>query len=157
MSWARGKADIEALLGNGELDRVQPSTTLAERMLAEAKAHLASARVLVESDTIAAFSLAYDAARKGSAALLAAQGLRATSRGGHIAIQDAVRAQFSGEGGLPAFRAFPRLRRTRNDFEYPDIDTPGSSPEDAAGAIEDAQAIVEAASKIFATGKLEPF
>ena len=80
MSWERGKADIEALLDNGELDRVQPSTTLAERMLAEAKAHLASARVLVESDTIAAFSLAYDAARKGSAALLAAQGLRATSR-----------------------------------------------------------------------------
>jgi hypothetical protein len=126
-------------------------------MLAAAEAHLTSARVFVETDAIAAFSLAYDAARKASAALLAPQRLRATSRGGHIAIQDAVRAQFSGDGGLPAFRAFPRLRRSRNDFEYPDIDTPGSSPEDAAGAIDDAQAIVEAASKVFETGKLEPF
>lgn len=112
MSWERGKADIEALLGNGELERVQPSTTLAERMLAEANSHLTSARLLVETDPIAAFSLAYDAARKASAALLVPQGLRATSTGGHIAIQDAVRAQFSGDGELPAFKAFPRLRRS---------------------------------------------
>jgi uncharacterized protein (UPF0332 family) len=126
-------------------------------MLAEAEGHLKSARLLAESDSIAAYSLAYDAARKACAALLAPQGLRATSRGGHIAIQDAVRAQFSGEGGLPAFRAFPRLRRSRNDFEYPDIDTPGSSPEEAAATIDDAEAIVKAASSDFATGKLEPF
>jgi hypothetical protein len=157
MSWGRGKDDIEALLRNGELERVQPSTTLGERMLAEAEGHLRSARLLVECDSIAAYSLAYDAARKASAALLAPQGLRATSRGGHIAIQDAARAQFSGEGGLPAFRAFPRLRRTRNDFEYPDVDTPGSSPEDAAAAVEDADAIVKAARSVFATGRLEPF
>ena len=157
MSWGRGKDDIVALLGNGELERVQPSTALGERMLAEAEGHLKSARLLVQSDPIAAYLLAYDAARKASAALLAPQGLRATSRGGHIAIQDAVQAQFSGDRGLPAFRAFPRLRRTRNDFEYPDIDTPGSSPEDAAAAIEDAEAIFKAASSVFATGKLEPF
>jgi hypothetical protein len=126
-------------------------------MLAEAEGHLRSARTLVESDPTAALSLAYDAARKASAALLAPQGLRATSRGGHIAIQDALRAQFSGDGGLPAFGAFPRLRRTRNDFEYPDIDTRGSFPEDAAAAIKDAEAIFKAASSVFATGKLEPF
>ncbi len=116
MSWGRGRDDIDALLGNGELDRVQPSTSLGERMLEEARAHLRSARLLVDDDPVAAFSLAYDAARKASAALLAVQGLRATSRGGHIAIQDAVRAQFGGEGGVPAFRAFPRLRWTRNNF-----------------------------------------
>jgi hypothetical protein len=157
MSWGRGKDDIDALLANGELDRVQPSVPLGERMLDEARAHLRSARLLAEDDPVAAFSLAYDGARKASAALLAVQGLRATSRGGHIAIQDAVRAQFSGDGGLPAFRAFPRLRRTRNNFEYPDVDTPGSSPEDAAAAADDAEAIVTAAASIFATGKLEPF
>lgn len=71
MSWERGKADIEALLRNGELERVQPSITLAARMLAEAESHLSSARLLVETDPIAAFSLAYDAARKASTALLA--------------------------------------------------------------------------------------
>lgn len=157
MSWARGREDIVALVGNGELAIVQPSTNLGQRMLEEAARHLESARSLVESDPAAAYSLAYDAARKASAALLAPQGLRATSRGGHVAIQDAVRCQFSGEGGLPAFRAFPRLRRTRNDFEYPDIDSPGTSSADAGAAIEDAEAIVKAAMQIFGTGKLEPF
>jgi hypothetical protein len=49
--------------------------------------------------------------------LLAAQGLRVTSRGGHIAVQDAVIAQF-GET-IRAFSAFSRLRRNRNRFEYP--------------------------------------
>jgi hypothetical protein len=34
----------------------------------------------------------YDTLRKSAAALLAVQGLRATSRGGHVAIQDAVTA-----------------------------------------------------------------
>lgn len=157
MSWERGRIDIEALLENGELERVQPSTALGERMLTEAESHLRSARLLVESDPIAAFSLAYDAARKASAALLAPQGLRATSRGGHVAIQDAVRAQFGGSDGVRAFREFPRLRRTRNDFEYPDVDTPGSSPEDAVAGVQDAEAIVEAARRVYATGKLDRF
>lgn len=157
MSWQRGREDIDRLLNNGELQLVVPSTRLGERMLDEAARHLESARTLVESDPTAAYTLAYDAARKASAALLAPQGLRATSRGAHVAIQDAVRSQFNGAGGLPAFRAFPRLRRTRSEFEYPDIDSPGSSPDDAAAAIEDAEAIHDAAKQIFATDKLEPF
>lgn len=38
------------------------------------------------------YQLAYDAFRTSAASLLAVQGPRATSRGGHIAIQDAVTA-----------------------------------------------------------------
>ena len=41
-----------------------------------------------------AYQLAYDALRKSAASLLEAQGLRATSRGGHVAVQDGVIAQF---------------------------------------------------------------
>jgi hypothetical protein len=41
-------------------------------------------------DLPGAYQLAYDALRKSAASLLEVQGLRATSRGGHIAIQDAV-------------------------------------------------------------------
>ena len=51
-----------------------------------------------------AYQPPYDALRKAAAALLAVQGLRATSRGGHIAIQDAVRAQF-GDRGRPSVRS----------------------------------------------------
>jgi len=72
--------------------------------------HLASARMIASSgDLTCAYQLADDARRKSSAALLSAQGLRATSRGGHVAVQDAVNAQF-GEA-VTAFRAFARVRR----------------------------------------------
>ncbi|MEX1006835.1 MAG: hypothetical protein WD271_03215 [Acidimicrobiia bacterium] len=83
-----------------------------------AKQHLTSARAIADaSDLSGAYQLADDALRKSAAALLAVQGLRATSRGGHIAVQDAVIAQF--EETVRTFRPFGRLRRNRNRFEYP--------------------------------------
>jgi hypothetical protein len=63
----------------------------------------------------------YDAARKSLAAVLHAQGLRATSKGGHYAIQEAISAQFTKPPPRDAFRPFGRLRRTRNQIEYDDI------------------------------------
>lgn len=53
-----------------------------------------AAVALSSQDLSGAYQLAYDALRKSTASLLAVQGLRATSRGGHIAVQDAVLAQF---------------------------------------------------------------
>ena len=53
--------------------------------------------------------------------MLQAQGLRATSRGSHYAIQEAVNAQFTKPPPRDAFRPFGRLRRTRNQIEYDDI------------------------------------
>ena len=103
------------MLAQGELDRVQPSAELAERFFAEADRHLASAAQIRTSDPTGSYQLAYDAARKACAALLAVQGLRATSAGGHIAVQDVVRAQFRG-----VFAQFPTLRRVRKQSEYPD-------------------------------------
>lgn len=93
MSWERGRADIERLIADGELERVPPSDEVAARLLSDAEAHIALASKGVEDDPAGALQLSYDAARKASASLLAIQGLRATSRGGHIAVIDAVRAQ----------------------------------------------------------------
>jgi hypothetical protein len=64
---------------------------------------------LSSGDLSGAYQLAYDALRKSAASLLAVQGLRATSHGGHIAVQDAVLAQFG--ASVPAFRSFARIRR----------------------------------------------
>jgi hypothetical protein len=47
--------------------------------------------------------------------------LRATSRGGHYAIQEAVTAQFTKPRPRDAFRPFARLPRTRNQIESDDI------------------------------------
>ena len=65
---------------------------------------------------------AYDALRKSAASLLEAQGLRATSRGGHLAVQEVVTAQFGATAGV--FRSFGRIRRARNSFEYPEQQQP---------------------------------
>lgn len=81
MSWERGRADIEHLIADGELEPLTPSNEVAERLLADAEAHIALASKGIEDDPAGAQQLSYDAAPKASAALLAVQGLRATTRG----------------------------------------------------------------------------
>ena len=61
--------------------------------MADADAHVRLASKGTSDDPAGALQLSYDAARKAAAALLAVQGLRATTRGGHIAVIDSVRAQ----------------------------------------------------------------
>lgn len=119
MRWEEGRATIERLLRSGELQRVVPDIDSATALLKTARNHLSSATTICESDPEGAFAALYDASRKACAALLEAQGLRATSRGGHIALRDAVAAQFGSLAGGQALRPFDRLRRRRNDIEYP--------------------------------------
>jgi hypothetical protein len=83
-------------------------------LLEQARRTASTAARLVSSDAHSAHVLAYDAARFACIALLAQQGLRATTSGGHYAAEQAVRAQF-GDG----FRPFGSLRRRRNELEYP--------------------------------------
>lgn len=88
-------------------------------MVEIARRHLDSARKIRDGDPEGAYAALYDAARKACAALLEAQGLRATSRGGHIAVHDTVLAQFGSLSGGEVLRSFGRLRRRRNEVEYP--------------------------------------
>jgi HEPN domain-containing protein len=156
MSWETGSERIQQLVDAGELGQVPPDSGLARRMLADARRHLATA-VAAESsgDLSGAYQLAYDALRKSSASMLEAQGLRATSRGGHIAIQDAVTAQFG--TSIRALRSFSRLRRARNSFEYPSAETPGPSEDDVKDAIRVAREVNEAADKVLESGILSPW
>lgn len=66
------------------MEQVPTSDGVAKRLLADAEAHIGLATKGVEEDPSGTLQLSYDAARKASAALLAVQGLRATTRGGHI-------------------------------------------------------------------------
>jgi hypothetical protein len=156
MSWEAGSERIQELISSGELGQVPPDGELARRMLADAGRHLATA-VAAEStgDLSGAYQLAYDALRKSAASLLEAQGLRATSRGGHIAVQDAVMAQFG--SSIRALRSFSRLRRARNSFEYPSTETPGPSGDDVKDAIRVAREVNDAASKIVKSEILTPW
>ena len=147
MSWETGAARVQELLASGELGRVPADGELARRMLDDGKRHLATAAAAqAAGDLPGAYQIAYDALRKSAASLLEAQGLRGTSRGGHIAVQDAVLAQFG--SSIRALRSFSRLRRARNSFEYPSTDTPGPSQDDVTDAIQVAREVNDAARKI---------
>ncbi len=120
-SWPTGIQTIKRLLAAGSLQRVSASRQAATTFLDAAAKHLDSAHTLAEEDPDGAYTLLYDAARKSLAAILQAQGLRATSSGGHYAIQEAIAAQFTKPPPRDAFRPFGRLRRTRNQIEYDEI------------------------------------
>lgn len=156
MSRETGSDRIRELLNGGELDQVPPDMELARRLLADARRHLATAAAAESTgDLSGAYQLAYDALRKSATCLLEAQGLRATSRGGHIAVQDAVIAQFG--SSIRALRSFSRLRRARNSFEYPSTETPGPSEDDVKDAIQVAREVNDAARKILESEILSPW
>lgn len=156
MTWQPGRDKIAGLLAAGELQQVVADGEVARRLLEDAARHLATATVAASGgDLSGAYQLAYDAFRKSAACLLAVQGLRATSRGGHIAIQDAVGAQFG--GSAPVFRSFGRIRRARNSFEYPTADTPGPSADDVDDAVSTATRARAAAATILEQELLTPW
>jgi len=156
VKWAPGADQIESLVVSHDLEHVEPSIDLASRLASDAAQHLDSARVVLENgDPVGAYQLAYDSLRKAAAALLAVQGLRATSRGGHVAVQKAMVAQFGDE--FPGFRSFGRLRRNRNRFEYP---AEGASEPDADDVLDAIGVAAEAGSAVrtvFDRGGLDPW
>ena len=156
MSWSPGVDRVRALLDASELERVESSTDVANRLVLDAKQHVASAEAIAATgDMSGAYSLAYDALRKSAASLLAAQGLRATSRGGHIAVQDAVIAQFGDT--VRCFRAFSRLRRNRNRFEYPGDAASELAADDVEDALRVAREAVDGAGTILREDVLSPW
>jgi hypothetical protein len=114
--WRKGEQEVARLIEQRHLQPVAADSETAAALLASAGRHVESARLAADADPEAAYALAYDAARKSATALLAHQGLRPTTAGGHIAVVDAMRAQFP---GVPGLTSLDRLRRRRNQAEYP--------------------------------------
>jgi len=138
--WKRGEAEIEALIAEGNLQKLSGAAANGTRLLNKAGVTLGTARSAAERDPDSAFVLAYDAARQALTALLAHQGLRPTTKGGHYAVEQAARAQFG-----PGFRPFGALRRRRNELEYPERPGDEATVDEAVEAIENAQSIITAA------------
>jgi hypothetical protein len=81
ISWPTGIETIKHLLATDDLQKVSPSPTAASAFLDAAAKHLDSALLVADADSEGAYTLLYDAARKSLAAVLQAQGLRATTAG----------------------------------------------------------------------------
>ncbi len=126
-----------------------------EGLLESARRHVATGRTATTNDPEGSFSLAYDAARKAASALLAHQGLRGTTAGGHIVIVEAMNAQFPGVAGL---KSIDRLRRRRNQAEYPDpANYDPVTTEESEDALIVATDCIEAASRLIAAPQLGVF
>ncbi|WP_406311666.1 HEPN domain-containing protein [Streptosporangium sp. NBC_01639] len=141
--WSRGEADVERMLASGELQRVKGEATDGRRWLEKATTTLASAEDLKGSDPNSAYTLAYDAARFACAGLLAQQGLRATTSGGHYAVQQTVIRQFG-----PLFEPYGTMRRRRNELEYPEFPDEVVETAEAGHAIAAARSLIDAAEKL---------
>lgn len=144
--WNQGRATVDALIAGGELEPVPSSQAAAEAELARARIHVGSAQALLAGDPEGAYTLAYDAARRALAAVLQNQGLRATSRGGHRAVYEAVRAQLDPPLGS-VLRPFNRMRVRRNEVEYRSSEAPAVTAEEVTADVSKVEALIELAEK----------
>ncbi len=153
--WNKGSDVIERLLDARHLERVPADNDTVAALIASARRHVASAATTAADDPEGAFTLSYDATRKTATALLAHQGLRPTAAGGHIVIIESINAQFPGVAGL---KSIDRLRRRRNQAEYPDPHNYDPVTIDEVNdAIETASACLVAAEKLIAAPLLGVF
>lgn len=141
--WARGEVVVERLLRDGMVQRVLGAEAQGQPWLDRAGRTLTAAASLAEAEPASACTLTYDAARFACMALLAHQGLRPTTRGGHVAVEEAVRAQFG-----DTFKPFRDLRIRRNELEYPIHPDEPVDAQEAAESVAAARAILAAAGQL---------
>jgi hypothetical protein len=141
--WQRGEAEIARLLAGGELQLLAGGAADGAQWLKKARRTLSTAAGAADADPDSAFTLAYDAARFACTSLLAQQGLRATTRGGHYVVEVAVRSQFGA-----AFDRYGGMRRQRNDIEYPVTIAARLTPDDARSAVAVAAEMIDAAEHL---------
>lgn len=150
--WNQGSTELEDLLEAKDIERRPGADAGTHALIARAHQQIESARSLLQSDPVTAYVIVYDAARHAGAALLAEQNLRATTTGGHVAIERALAAQFGG-----TFTRFRNLRRRRHELDYPASDEDFADEKETALAIDAAAVIVQDAQTVIDKGILTQF
>ena len=135
------------MIAQRHLERVRADRLLANLMLEEAVRHLASSKLTANIDPTGSFAMAYDASRKALAAVLENQGLRATSKGGHKAVEEAARAQLAPPKNA-VLDGFGWMRVLRNNTRYPSLEKPLADFDDTLLAQGFAEDIIDMAEKI---------
>jgi hypothetical protein len=85
--WTMGKAEIENCWPSGSCNKSPVPRPTASTSSGAQPAPLLTASDIVDDDPDNGYILAYDAARYAGTALLAQQGLRPTTSGGHYAVE----------------------------------------------------------------------
>jgi len=153
--WPVGDRTVSFLIERGRLEpiRAVDPGVAASTALDRATRRLGTAAAGLDlGDADGAYAAAYDAYRMAGEALLLRQGLRATGgEGSHMAVEDAVSAQFAGEIKEFAKPTFERIRRTRHAAQYFDPSAPPIEAADADWAIATSRRAVEGSRVLLAS------
>jgi hypothetical protein len=160
--WARGEQAVQFLVDRNRLESFEAEdlALLAGALIGRAvlRVETTATAALAGGDVDGAFVAAYDRYRMAAEALLARQALRATGGdGSHMAVEDAVAAQFGAE--IPAFAkpTFERFRRTRHAAQYFDPSAAPLTAPDAEWAIGKAKEALSGARALLAASPPERF
>ena len=143
MTWQSGRQEVNAALRARELQQVTGGQAAGDGWITDARRKHETARRISEEDPETAFVTAYDAARFALVGMLAQQGLRATQKGGHLAVEQAVRAQFGS-----SFVTFSTLRRRRAELEYPSYPGEKVEEEELLDALRAVGEIIDGAARL---------
>jgi hypothetical protein len=122
--------------------RVEPDSAAAAELIAQARAHLESARI-DGVDAQSAYGIAYQAALKAMVAALLADGTRVTSGGGgHVVTIQQAQIHLDLDPAVSS--RIDHMRRTRHRVFY---DGDEVSELELEGALADADAVVAAAAE----------
>jgi hypothetical protein len=160
--WTRGEQTVQFLIDRSRLESFEAEdlTALTDVLIVRTarRVETTAAAALAGGDVDGAYVAAYDAYRMAAEVLLARQGLRATGGdGSHMAVEDAVSAQFATD--IPAFAkpTFERFRRTRHSAQYFDPSAAPITASDASWAIEKATAALSGVKDLLAASPPERF
>ena len=136
------RKELADLIKERRIETVEKDPRQVAVLREQAKAHLASSRMIGHTDVAGAFSLAYDSIRKELTALLLDHGFRAKSAGSHAATGQAAAKLVKGFDT----NGFEWLRLVRNATEYGSDKHPGATMQDLEDAWEfarDLQGLME--------------
>jgi uncharacterized protein (UPF0332 family) len=144
MSWQQGRETVVQLINRRHLEQIGGEAANGDYLIGQARQRIATAYSILEIDRVSAYNLAYDGVRQAATALLIQQGIRPRVEGGHVAVVEAVQAQF----GQP-FRLLSAMRRRRNRLEYPqNSDDVAIDADSAAEALAYAERTIAAAEQL---------
>ena len=160
--WASGEQTVQFLVDRNRLESFEAEDlgSLAEALIGRAvlRVETTATAALAGGDVDGAFVAAYDGYRMTAEALLARQALRATGGdGSHMAVEDAVSAQFGAT--IPAFAkpTFERFRRARHAAQYFDPSAAPLTTPDAEWAIGKAKEVLLGVKALLAASPPERF
>ena|SRR5690242_18745387 len=160
--WAKGEQTVQFLVDRNRLESfaAEDLAGLTDALIGRAVLRIdtTAAAALGGGDVDGAFVAAYDGYRMTAEALLARQALRATGGdGSHMAVEDAVSAQFGTEVSAFAKPTFERFRRARHAAQYFDPSAPPLTASDAEWAIGKAKEALSGAKALLASSPPERF